>query len=182
MALHPQVLWAQRQNLVYITISVEDMEVQDLRIEGNKIHVKGTKGKGGPLYETDLEVYSDLNGEMYKRVSTARALELIIPKAKEEWWPRLLKQSGRNPWLKIDFNKWKDEDESDNEDPFGDMGGFGDMFDASRMKDMMSSYNDGEGDMDDDTDLPDLEDADENDESKKENKSGQEKGPEEVLN
>ncbi|CEF68121.1 CS domain and HSP20-like chaperone domain-containing protein [Strongyloides ratti] len=182
MALHPQVLWAQRQNLVYITISVEDMEVQDLKIEGNKLYVKGTKGKNGPLYETDLELYGDLNGEMYKRVSTARALELIIPKVNEGWWPRFLKQSGRNPWLKIDFNKWKEEDESDDEDPFQDMGGFGDMFDSGKMKDMMSTYNDAEEGMDDDEDLPGLEDVDENDDSKKENKGGKEEGPEEVLN
>ena len=36
------------------------------------------------------------------------------------------------PWLKVDFNKWKDEDEEDEEeeqkpDPMAGMGGMGDM-------------------------------------------------------
>ena len=31
------------------------------------------------------------------------------------YWPRLLKDTKKVHWLKVDFNKWKDEDESDEE-------------------------------------------------------------------
>ena len=32
------------------------------------------------------------------------------------YWDRLLKEKNKYHWLKTDFNKWKDEDESDNEE------------------------------------------------------------------
>ena len=38
--LHPFVLWAQRDTLVYLTISVEDMKVDDLTINENSLHIK----------------------------------------------------------------------------------------------------------------------------------------------
>uniref|UniRef100_A0A0N4ZCZ4 CS domain-containing protein n=1 Tax=Parastrongyloides trichosuri TaxID=131310 RepID=A0A0N4ZCZ4_PARTI len=183
MALHPQVLWAQRQNLVYITICVEDMEVEELKIDGKKVHIKGTKGKNGQLYETDMELYDELNGEMYKRVSTARALELIVPKVKESWWPRFLSQSVRIPWLKVDFNRWKDEDESDDEDPLAGMSGMGNMgnmFDASKMEELMAQYKGGEGLEDDDEDIPELDDVTEDTDNKKEEE--EEKKKEETAN
>lgn len=40
-------------------------------------------------------------------------------KKKEEgpYWPQLTKEKKKYHWLKVDFNKWKDEDDS--EDEFG---------------------------------------------------------------
>ena len=31
------------------------------------------------------------------------------------YWKRLVKEGTKQHWLKVDFNKWKDEDESDDE-------------------------------------------------------------------
>ncbi len=40
--LHPQILWAQRKNEIYLTIDIEDMEVETLKIEDeNKLVFKG---------------------------------------------------------------------------------------------------------------------------------------------
>jgi hypothetical protein len=44
----------------------------------------------------------------------------MIPKAKEEWWPRLLKSSNKVHWIKADFDKWVDEDEAMEEAASGD--------------------------------------------------------------
>ena len=35
------------------------------------------------------------------------------------FWDRLLKERTKQHWLKIDFNKWKEEDESDDEEGGG---------------------------------------------------------------
>lgn len=49
---------------------------------------------------------------------------------KEEFWPRLLKDSKKVHFLKTDFDKWVDEDEQNEapeEDLSGGMGGMGGM-------------------------------------------------------
>ncbi len=47
--------------------------------------------------------------------SQVREREVLIKLAKKEhdWWPRLLYEQRKLPWLKIDFDRWKEEDDSD---------------------------------------------------------------------
>jgi cytosolic prostaglandin-E synthase len=87
------------------------------------------------------------------------------------YWKRLLKDEQKYHWLKVDFNKWKDEDDSDNEDVAGggdyeemmrQMGGLGGRgMGCPNMQDM-SDLDDKDGDgcgLDsDDDELPELED------------------------
>jgi prostaglandin-E synthase len=53
-----------------------------------------------------------------------RNIEIMLKKKDDDqkFWPHLLKEKKKMHWLKIDFNKWKDEDDSDDE-----MGGDGDL-------------------------------------------------------
>ena len=45
-----------------------------------------------------------------------RNIELILVKKEEgPFWPHLLKQKVKQHWLKVDFGRWKDEDDSDDE-------------------------------------------------------------------
>ena len=45
-----------------------------------------------------------------------RAIEFALEKKESgPYWKRLVKDEKKQHWLKIDFNKWKDEDESDDE-------------------------------------------------------------------
>ena len=45
-----------------------------------------------------------------------RVIEFALEKKEEgPYWDRLLADKTKQHWLKIDFNKWKDEDESDEE-------------------------------------------------------------------
>uniref|UniRef100_A0AC34FMD9 CS domain-containing protein n=1 Tax=Panagrolaimus sp. ES5 TaxID=591445 RepID=A0AC34FMD9_9BILA len=136
---HPMIYWAQRTEHVLLTIEVEDMNVTLLKVEGNKFHITGSN-KEGVKYDADLELYDDLKGADIRRIPTARHVELIIPKEKEEWWPRLLKTTSKVQWIKVDFNKWVDEDEENEAQAlpegmnfdFG-AGGGGNNFDFSSM-------------------------------------------------
>ncbi len=57
-----------------------------------------------------------------------RVIEFALEKAEEgPYWERLLKEKTKQHWLKIDFNKWKDEDDSDSEDGPGGGPGGGDL-------------------------------------------------------
>merc|ERR1712038_557686 len=97
-----------------------------------------------------------------------------IEKAEEgPYWERLLQDKTKAHWLKIDFSRWKDEDESDEEGGeeggmpgmggMGGMPGMGGMGGGMDMAEMMKGMkmpaggeDDGEGDSDDE-ELPDLE-------------------------
>ena len=59
-----------------------------------------------------------------------RSTEFALMKKEEgPYWERLLKEKTKQHWLKIDFNKWKEEDESDDENGGG--GGGGDLEEVS---------------------------------------------------
>lgn len=181
--LHPQVLWAQRENVLYLTFDVDDMKIDDLSVTQNQLHIKGAGGHEKTLYECSLEFYGDLDAESYRRIAGDRRVELVIPKkldaGKGSWWPRLLKSSGRVAWIKVDFNKWKDEDESDKEGE--------DQFDLNNMMRNLGGAGAGGGmgagdigmpppdlgdfDDSDNEDLPDLEDDAPEEEEGKEDES-----------
>ena len=45
-----------------------------------------------------------------------RVIEFALEKKDSgPYWKRLVKEDQKQHWLKVDFNKWKDEDESDDE-------------------------------------------------------------------
>ena len=88
------------------------------------------------LKEVDPDV-SDLNGSGMMRVTKLflsssmqkskfavrdRVIEFALEKAEDgPYWERLTKDKTKQHWLKVDFNKWKDEDESDEEAGGGDL-------------------------------------------------------------
>lgn len=92
---------------------------------------RGTDVTGSQSYVVDLEFFDKVKGEEKRQIPTSRHLELVIPKEETKWWPRLLKNSAKVirwflrfekisifqvAWIKIDFNKWKDEDEEHDEE------------------------------------------------------------------
>ncbi|XGW16969.1 hypothetical protein V3C99_001974 [Haemonchus contortus] len=190
-ARQPPVIWAQRESFLYVTIEVDDVTIDDLSADDNKMHFKGTSHT--EVYETTLEFFAEIKGSEMKRTPTnTRVIELNIPKKEAKWWPRLLKETGKVHWLKVDFDKWKDEDDSGAEDglPFGGPGG---GFDLNSYMNQMGGGGgapDFDG-LDDESDgeMPDLEDDDDEagdkekkDDDKKESvdeKKGEEKGAEE---
>jgi prostaglandin-E synthase len=172
-ALPAPVLWAQRSNLVYIRIAVEDVQSPEVKVEKDKIHYKGMGGANKQLYEANLNLFSDIKPEESKWINRDRGAEFVLIKAQEgPFWKRLLKEETKYHWLKIDFNKWRDEEDSDNEDTPGGGGGGGQDFEemmrqmgglggmgGAGMPDLgdLDDKEDGGPDSDDE-ELPDLED------------------------
>ncbi|RKP13098.1 HSP20-like chaperone, partial [Piptocephalis cylindrospora] len=121
---HPELLWAQRANEIYLTINVSDLaEGYTLTVEPTSIDFKA-KDASGKEYAFHLDLYAELNADNTKTQRSARNIFLILDKKThdEGWWPRLLKDKVKLPFLKTDFARWKDEDESEEEeDPTGGM-------------------------------------------------------------
>lgn len=42
-----------------------------------------------------------MKGDERRQIATTRHIELVVPKENDEWWPRLLKNAIKVPWLKV---------------------------------------------------------------------------------
>ncbi|KAI5304152.1 hypothetical protein KEM55_000195 [Ascosphaera atra] len=132
----PEVTWAQRsnpsdpaKNIIFITILAPDVPPSDLKLDITPTAVS-FKGKNVKdiNYAVDLELYAEIDPEESKKHHNARGVSLVLRKkeAKEEYWPRLLKEARKVHFLKTDFDKWVDEDEQ-NEAPEDEFSGYPDM-------------------------------------------------------
>jgi prostaglandin-E synthase len=128
---HPPVKWAQRKDQLLLTIDVSDVENSKIEITESGLSFSG---RGG----SDKRDYQVLPRAIYFHI-----------KKKEEgpFWPRLLKNAQKHPFIRTDFNQWVDEDEQDgsigNRPDFGDMGDFG-GFPGGQNFDMMGGDDDDE--------------------------------------
>ncbi|KAK4132854.1 HSP20-like chaperone [Trichocladium antarcticum] len=134
----PEVLWAQRssntdpeKNFVYLTINVPNVPKSDFKLDLKPTGLTFT-GHSDTLkktYHVELEFYAEIDPEESKVNHTARDIEMKLRKKelKEEFWPRLLKESKKVHFLKTDFDKWVDEDEQNEaaDDDFSNFGGGG---------------------------------------------------------
>jgi len=158
--LPPPVAWAQRKNAILLTFNVEDCKKPEIKIDADKIYFKGTGGTEKKEYENTLELYGEIDPEKSKHFVRDRNVEFILLKKSEgPFWPHLLKQKMKYHWLKVDFTRWKDEDDSEDE--------AGQNPDLEEMMRQMGGLGGGGGDRptlddledddSDDEDLPDLE-------------------------
>jgi len=190
----PEVLWAQRssssdpsKNFIYLTISVPDVSDNDMKldIQPTKLTFTGKSHTKKVTYHVELEFYAEIDPAETKVHHTDRDLELVLRKKelKEEYWPRLLKDSKRVHFLKTDFDKWVDEDEQnavDYDDDFmsrmSEQNNFGGI-DFSKLggAEGLGAVANDDSDEDlptDDEDMPELE-GDTNDKGKGEEAKGE---------
>jgi hypothetical protein len=110
------VTWAQRssssdpvKNHVFLTIVASDVPEKDLKLDlqPTKLSFKGTSTSKKVTYAVDLEFYDEIDPKESKIINTGRDIELVLRKKelKEEYWPRLLKESKKMHFLKTDFDK-----------------------------------------------------------------------------
>ena len=122
----PPVTWAQRKDRVLVQIGVPNCESPTVRLDAASSNgrlffqadtVVGGSGNGNDdgekrRYELVMDLCGEIDADASKVGVSARYVTVVI--AKKEvgpHWPRLLKQTGKAPnWLKIDWDKWLDED------------------------------------------------------------------------
>ncbi|XP_068715841.1 prostaglandin E synthase 3-like [Montipora foliosa] len=156
--LHPSTKWAQRRDRLWLTIELSDCQKPDISLDSNSLRFSAKGGKEQKTYTLDLKFHQEVNPEECKQNVTAREICFNIKKKEEgPYWPRLLKDAKKPSYLHTDFSRWRDEDDSEEEDTAVDdnfeammnqMGGAGGQdFDPG---DVNSDDSDDEG-------LPDLE-------------------------
>ncbi|EIE78640.1 hypothetical protein G6F46_003630 [Rhizopus delemar] len=122
MPLHPTVLWAQRANLLYLTVEISDIKEHKVDLTENKLVFKGKGEKEQNEYEAEIEFFAPVNVEDAKQHLTARNLTMVIYKKEEKYWPKIQKGNKLN-FVKVDFQKWVDEDEEEEQGEADPMGG-----------------------------------------------------------
>ncbi|KAI9650561.1 p23 chaperone protein wos2 [Ciborinia camelliae] len=145
MSTTPEVLWAQRsnkteaeKNVIYLTISVPDVKEPKIEVKSQSLTFSGHSESLKRDYAITLDFYAEIDESASKYHHTLKSTKFVLRKKelKEEFWPRLLKDSKKVHYLKTDFDKWVDEDEQD-EAPEEDMSQMGGMGGMPGMGDMM---------------------------------------------
>ncbi|XP_009799463.1 uncharacterized protein OsI_027940-like [Nicotiana tabacum] len=140
MSRHPQVKWAQRPDVVYLTVQLPDAKNPKVNLDPEGIFTfSATAGPESYAYELKLELFDKVNVEESKINIGVRNIFCVLEKSEKKWWNKLLRGDEKAPhYVKVDWDKWVDEDD-DNEtaapgdfdmnsmdfSKFGDMGGMG---------------------------------------------------------
>jgi cytosolic prostaglandin-E synthase len=151
--LIPRVIWAQRKDVVYLTIEVFEVKDENIEIQGNTVVFSGVRGSDEAKFGVSLELYGEIDANKSKINVGHRDISLVLAKVEEgPFWPRLLKSTQKKHYIHTDFSKWVDEDEEDEPlEPSGmgnfDMsqfGGAGANFDMSQFSGGNEDFDDSE--------------------------------------
>jgi len=172
-------MWAQHPKHILLTIGLTDVKDPVIKVESNKLYFKGVGGTEMKEHEVEMEFFKNINVEKSRYAVRPREVSFILEKEEEgPYWDRLLTTKLKQPWLRVDFKNWRDEDGEDAEGQGGQdmeemmrqMGGLGggapgapgvggtaqDMGDMTKKAYQRPSLDDLDID-DDEDDMPDLE-------------------------
>ncbi|GAB4829906.1 hypothetical protein Ancab_019552 [Ancistrocladus abbreviatus] len=131
---HPEVKWAQREDKVYLTVQLPDAKNVKVNVDPEGIFTfSASAGAENHVYELKLDLFDKVNVEESKINIGVRNIFCVVEKAEKKWWKKLLRGDAKPPhYVKVDWDKWVDEDDESGGPPDFDMGGmdfskFGDM-------------------------------------------------------
>ncbi|XP_078177768.1 HSP20-like chaperones superfamily protein [Carex rostrata] len=112
MSRQPEVLWAQRSDRIYLTISLPDAKGVKIKADPNGLFSFSATGPHGEPFSFSLELFDSIKPEVGKLKTGLRNITCSIYKEKTAWWRHLLKSKEKSaPYIKVDWNKWCDEDD-----------------------------------------------------------------------
>ena len=153
--LNPTVLWAQRDEYVWLTVDVSDAE--DVTFDLTDTSLKFSCKANGQTYAFDIKFFKPIVKDESKNLKH-RLIDICLKKKDAEDWPRLTEEKAKLQWIKVDWSKWQDSDAEDEPEGFdmSNMGGFGDFGlqgEMAGLSGMQGDFSDfAGGDSDDDED------------------------------
>ncbi|KAK4295498.1 hypothetical protein Pmani_031936 [Petrolisthes manimaculis] len=111
--LSPFVYWAQTDTTITLRIELRNVQSPyvDLQEQSLSFSAVGHGAQGEKKYGFNLRLLRLIDTESSKYRVLDRNVEFSLTKMDVEFWPRLLEDSKKPAWLKIDFDKWTNEDE-----------------------------------------------------------------------
>ncbi|KAE8702002.1 HSP20-like chaperones superfamily protein isoform 3 [Hibiscus syriacus] len=149
MSRHPEVKWAERADKVYITVLLPDSKNAKVNLEPEGVFTfSANAGADNNLYELKLDLHDKVNVEESKISAGVRNIVCVLEKVEKAWWKKLLRGDDKAPhYIKVDWDKWVDEDE-DNGPGDIDFGGM-DFSSFGNMRGMDGGMDDSEDSSDD---------------------------------
>ncbi|XP_017774423.1 PREDICTED: very-long-chain (3R)-3-hydroxyacyl-CoA dehydratase [Nicrophorus vespilloides] len=110
--LSPFIYWAQNEELLYIKVELRVSKDVDVILESKNINFSalGAGSQGLNEYAFKFDFYADIDPDESTYKVTDSIVDFTIVKAEKGWWSRLMKQQQKPAWLKIDFQRWQNEE------------------------------------------------------------------------
>lgn len=115
-AIPPSVSWAQRSARVFVIFNVE-CEKPDIKIDKKSISFRGVCAPERKIHQIEIPLYAEIDPNKSKHFNKGRLIEVVLAKEStdEGFWPTLTSDQKKHHWLKVDFQRWQDEDDSEEE-------------------------------------------------------------------
>lgn len=152
--LNPTILWAQRDDYVWVTVDVANAE--DLHVDLGSDSLKFECKADGKSYGFEIQFFKPIVKEDSKFLKH-RLVDFCLKKAEAADWPSLISDLKKVSWIKVDWSKWQDSDAEDEPEGFdmSKMGGFGDFGMGAEMAGLGALQGEDSDDEDPD-ELPDI--------------------------
>lgn len=129
LSRHPITKWAQRKDKVFIEVALRDITDENIELTDTTLTFVGNSDS--KKYEFAFEFFAEVDKAASKWTKTGFHLIFVVEKkdTNAAFWPRLLKTTNKNQYIQVDWSKWVEEDEEE-EEPNKGLGGF----DPSQMQ------------------------------------------------
>ncbi|CAF1715325.1 unnamed protein product [Brassica napus] len=129
MSRHPEVKWAETTDKIFLTVVLADSKETKVNLDPEgAFDFSAEAGPENHVYELKLELHGKVNVEESKINIGVRSIFCIIEKAEPERWNKLIGGGKAPHYVKIDCDKWVDEDDEGSAGAGDmDMGGMGGM-------------------------------------------------------
>jgi len=114
MATNPPMMWAQDKTRVFVTIKLQDVYDEEISFQDGSFLFKGHIRNPHVFYDYAFQLFEDVLPEdpETKYSKFGRYLQLNLKKKDDSiWWPRLAKTANKLHHVRIDWEKWVDDDE-----------------------------------------------------------------------
>jgi len=114
----PFVLWAQDADNILLKIDVQDARNPRIKIGEHSVDVltEATGASGVTIYRAHIDLLHNVHEKESSFMVLSNHIDIKLSKySKNDWWSRLSSEKSKLPWLKIDFDRWKNEDDDEDE-------------------------------------------------------------------
>lgn len=116
---HPPMTWAQDRNHVFITVKIQDFANELIEFHENDFIFKGKTKNPQMDYDMVFNFFNEIVPDHEETKYSIFGRNVLIELRKKNpkiWWPRLAQTSQKLHNVKIDWERWIDDDEEDFED------------------------------------------------------------------
>jgi hypothetical protein len=114
--IFPDIKWAQRKDRVFITVDVPDCKNHKIDITPEGL-LKFSGESSTNNYGFELQLFGDVIVDECKWNTKGRNIFLSIMKKElegdEQFWARFTKEKLKHPHIHVDWDKWADEDDDE---------------------------------------------------------------------